>query len=332
MVPLCSDTIPDHVPSPLQTQPQPQPQNTVHNMANFFLMASENAQKISLLSARVEELEKMVNGSSYRAPSKGPNKKFTSEEKLSLLARKSREMEKERAAIIEFNRVNSSRDCDNMLRWSYTTVLKSGTQRTMTFTKADDNMSLTWLIQSEHKDSLCQSGPEIVNITANIFKKYGVVIVNNELVTLCRDYKGGIGKEYLWSSDEDMANRPPSADWKNASKKANDPRRKFIDPQTMELWIPDDEKVVVEDSAGHSGIVEDAETSSSTEDSAPDEKGEEVCTSDQEGRGVKSGDEAGDKSSDSESVTSDGDEEVGEMVEENHYVPALHTQKKLRVC
>lgn len=231
-------------------------------MANFLAAAHQNAQDIISLSQRVKQLERTIadysggrgkyvrtcDNGAYSSPVDDP------QGRVNHLVKKGNEMRKERMAIMSFNEANAQRNPDEILRWTDTKILKGGKERTITFTRADDRLSLTSLIASEHRETLCMSGPTPVNITRNIFKKYWVVIIDNELVTLCRDFKGGIGGEYFWSSDEEMEVMPPSSDWKNASKKEHDPRREYIDPQTMELWVPDDEKI---DHDSKGGIVSD---------------------------------------------------------------------------
>ena len=195
----------------------------------------------------MDEIERVINESlgKWSRRGKSSGKRITTpEQKVNILVNRAIEMEKDRRAIIAFNTANASSDPTNMIRWTDKTVLKSGKERVMTFTQVDDNVSLNRLIQSEYRVLLNNSleGTE-VNITTNVFKKYWVVIIDNKLVPLCRDFKGGLGREYLWTSDEDMVSRPPSTDWKNESKKKNDPRREMIDPVTMKPWVPEDEMV-----------------------------------------------------------------------------------------
>lgn len=215
-------------------------------MANFLAAAHQNAQDIGALKSRIDDLERIITNSSLgkmSVPGKRSGKRSsTPEEKIRILSNRALEMEKDRRAIIAFNTINAARDPRDMIRWTERTVLKSGKERVMSFTQVDDNVSLKKLIQSEHRELLNNSlVGEDVNITTNIFKKYWVVVIDNKLVPLCRDFKGGLGREYLWTSDEDMVMHPPSTNWKNESKKKNDPRREMIDPQTMELWLPEDE-------------------------------------------------------------------------------------------
>lgn len=214
-------------------------------MANFLAAAHQNAQDIGALQSRIDDLERIINGSLGKWSKYGTRsgkRSTTPEEKVRILSNRAIEMEKDRSALIAFNIANASRDPADMIRWTDRTMLKSGKERMMSFTQVDDNTSLKKLIQSEYREVLNNSlEGEEVNITTNIFKKYWVVIIDNKLVPLCRDFKGGLGREYLWTSDEDMAANPPSTDWKNESKKKNDPRREMIDPQTMELWVPEDE-------------------------------------------------------------------------------------------
>ena len=214
-------------------------------MANFLAAAHQNAQDIGAMKSRIDDIERIINGTQGKWSKHGARsgKRFTTpEEKVRILSNRAIEMEKDRCALIAFNLINASKDPTDMIKWTDRTVLKSGKERVMSFTQVDDNVSLKKLIQSEYRELLNNSlEGEEVNITTNIFKKYWVVIIDNKLVPLCRDFKGGLGREYLWTSDEDMETHPPSTDWKNESKKKNDPRREMIDPQTMELWVPDDE-------------------------------------------------------------------------------------------
>lgn len=219
-------------------------------MANFLAAAHQNAQDIMVLQGRFEEMEKMMYELIGRKRSiekasggKGGPRPATPVEKMHQLVQKSAMIEKFRNAVIQFNEDNSMRNKEDMLSWNHTTDLKDGKTRTMTFTKIDSNASLKTFIESEHMGTLFDPmSSDPVNITPNFLKRYRVIIIDNKLVPLSKDFKDGIGAEYIWTSDIVLQETSPaSSNWKNNDKKMNDPRRTMVDPQTMELWKPEDE-------------------------------------------------------------------------------------------
>ena len=154
------------------------------------------------------------------------------------------EIEKDRFAIIKFNKENNLRQGSDKLSWKSTS--KTGVQ--LVFTTVNGNTSLLDLIQSEHKGLLNSYGEEVErNFTTNVIKKYGVLIKDGKLIPLSSDFKDGIGARYLWTSDEDMAAFGPSTTWKNDTKKSNDPRIVKYDPETNELWKGHIESVIQEE-------------------------------------------------------------------------------------
>jgi uncharacterized coiled-coil protein SlyX len=154
------------------------------------------------------------------------------------LVKRFEELQQERMAIIAFNSKNNALPFPERLKWSKTTLLSGGNKRVTSLTEVKDNTSLMALIDSEHLPVLCTASGSNVRFTKNIFKKSWVFINEDKLVPLCRDFKGGIGVEYLWTSDEEM--KPPSDRWTKESKKDKDPRRKYYDPLTMKLWVPEE--------------------------------------------------------------------------------------------
>ena len=232
--------------------------HSISKMANFYDAVGKNTKNILQLIKRVEKLEEAARGKGRTAP--GVASEDYVEAQVQELIKKGQQLENDRRAIIAFNDANMRKDTPDRIKWTDTKILKGEKERTMSFTRADDKTSLMSLIRSDHRDLLCVSGPEPVNITRSIFKKYWVVVIHDKLVTMSRDFKGGIGWEYLWSSDEEMERFPPSIDWKNSDKRANDPRRKMIDPQTREPWKPEDEDY-------KNSIVEEDRTSSSSSSS-----------------------------------------------------------------
>ena len=336
---------------PTPSAPRPHPFTLLHsspieNMVDYLTVAQQNIDAIERLTKRVETLEEQarIGSTGKRAASSGPSRAIDPAARVDSLVKKSLDMENERMAILAFNKDNQERDPQDMLKWHDTTVLKGGKERKLTFTRADDNLSLTRLIQSDHREILCNSGPVYTNITANIFKKYWVVIINGELVPLCRDFKGGIGREYFWSTDEEMLTMPPSEDWKNASKLKNDPRRKFIDPKTMRLWVPDSERLdVVSEPANDSN--EDIHDGSSDGKGSGDEEVDEKEVGNEEVNDKEVDDEGGEdekgevdkgeveKGADEKAdvkLTSEEEEEGEEEEEEEEEEESLRMEKKMR--
>jgi hypothetical protein len=194
--------------------------------------------QIVILNERMENLEKKVSTLSGNKRKKISPCEYNSEKKIQDMRIKYEELQKERNSIIAFNKNNDSLPSSERLKWSKSVKLSGGNVRVTSLTEVKDNSSLMALIDSEYSDILCNSSGEYVPFTKNIVKKSWVFIKDNKLVPLCRDFKDGIGVEYLWTSDEDML--PPSGKWIRESKKDKDPRRKYYDPLTMELWVPGD--------------------------------------------------------------------------------------------
>jgi len=188
------------------------------------------------------------------------------------------EIEKDRFAIIKFNKENNLRQGSDKLSWKSTS--KNGVQ--LVFTTVNGNTSLLDLIQSEHKGLLNSYGEEVErNFTTNVIKKYGVLIKDGKLIPLSSDFKDGIGARYLWTSDEDMAAFGPSTTWKNDTKKSNDPRIVKYDPETNELWKGHIESVIQEEDVDEeddcSGSEEEDDCSGSEDDSDDEDSHRYSC-------------------------------------------------------
>ena len=219
------------------------------DMVNLIQVQSagmtENQNKIRDLLSRVEDLESKVNSSGGKrkytmSSGETVSRRENPEKKIQDMRVKSAELEMEREAIIAFNLKNNLLPPSERLKWTKTVKLQGGNERITSLTEIKDNSSLLSLIDSKHLDVLCNSGSKYVPFNKNVIKKAWVFIKDENLVPLCRDFKGGVGVEYLWTSDEDMEKLPPSTDWIRPSKFEKDPRRQCYDPSTMKLWNPAD--------------------------------------------------------------------------------------------
>lgn len=167
------------------------------------------------------------------------------ERKVQELRNRYIDLQSERASIIAFNTSNMSLPLSERLKWTKTVKLPGGNERVTTLTEVKDNASLVALIESDHLNLLCNASGKYVAFNKNVIKKSWVFVKDEKLVPLCRDFKDGVGVEFLWTPDEKML--PPSDKWIRKSKMEKDPRKKCIDPSTMKLWTIDeslDEDVV----------------------------------------------------------------------------------------
>lgn len=74
-------------------------------------------------------------------------------------------------------------------------------------------------------------------LTADYRKVYEVLVIDYKLVTLSRDFKGGVGYEFLWTRYSDL-DAPATHTKKEHGP--NDPRFGILDPETLECWRPDE--------------------------------------------------------------------------------------------
>ena len=132
----------------------------------------------------------------------------------------------ERKLILEFNEVQRKKmehsESESLVRW-----------------KNDKGVMYYTVLDTSSLDSLVRSkkGPD--GLSLNIAKKYGVLLIDNKLVPLSRDFKDGIGISYMWKRDDKVL--LPSPSWaydkrKKQSKRFTDPRIGIVDPQTNKLW------------------------------------------------------------------------------------------------
>ena len=132
----------------------------------------------------------------------------------------------ERKLILEFNEVQRKKmehsESESLVRW-----------------KNDKGVMYYTVLDTSSLDSLVRSKKGPGGLSLNISKKYGVLLIDNKLVPLSRDFKDGIGISYIWKRDDKVL--LPSPSWaydkrKKQSKRFTDPRIGIVDPQTNKLW------------------------------------------------------------------------------------------------
>ena len=104
---------------------------------------------------------------------------------------------------------------------------------------SDKGLSYYSVIDTNSLVSLVRSKKGPVGLSLNAAKKYGVLLIDNKLVPLSRDFKDGIGLSYIWTDDDKI--KPASPGWaydnrKKMSKRFTDPRIGIVDPVTGKLW------------------------------------------------------------------------------------------------
>ena len=169
-------------------------------------------------------------------------------------------------------------------------VEKAGEPSIETFDRIFDNKSLESLLSNAVTKAIVdnilvsEGGPKL-NIGTSIRKKYWVFLKKGKLTTLSRDFMDGVGSEYLWTEDSSL--HPPSTQWRLATKREKDPRRRHIDPRTTALWVPDDERIPVvanpekqnDDSSSDSSSSSSSsssDSSDSSDDSSSDESDDDA--------------------------------------------------------
>ena len=84
----------------------------------------------------------------------------------------------------------------------------------------------TWLITDEARK--VGLGPHVVD-------DFEVVQVESGLVTVCSNYKGGLGGGSFWIPGRKYK-KTASVYWRSQSDKETDPRLRYVDPSTGEGW------------------------------------------------------------------------------------------------
>ena len=210
---------------------------------------------------------------------KGPTPTPTStqvETKMMEMKKRSEQMQIDRAALIAFNGMNSDMSAGDRHTWQKVTPAKDGNSKTEHFDRIVDNKSLLALLSTPSVKAvvdniLVEGGGPVVNITPTVLKKYWVFLnKNQELTTLSRDFRDGVGSEYMWTDDASLEAKgcPPSSGWRNAAKHLGDPRRRHIDPRTKALWLPSTATTEKgEESSISSSSSDDSDSSSSSSSS-----------------------------------------------------------------
>lgn len=92
------------------------------------------------------------------------------------------------------------------------------------------------IVDIDSFDFLANSPVAPMKLTEDYRKVYEVLVIDYKLVTLSRDFKGGLGYDFLWTPFADLDD-PATHTKKHAP---NDPRFGILDPETLECWRPDE--------------------------------------------------------------------------------------------
>lgn len=157
----------------------------------------------------------------------------SAEHALKMTKKRSDEFHAQRKIILEFNedqlnKINAKDPDDPPFTWT--------SDKNVEYQLVEDMASLAALTKSDMNPG---------NISATFPKTLRVVIINNKLVPISREFKDGVGASYVWTPDDKLA--PPALVWrydkrKGQSKKYTDPRIGIMDPRTSKLWEPDEEE------------------------------------------------------------------------------------------
>jgi hypothetical protein len=262
----------------------------------------KNYQDIGDLLDRVQRLESIVKKYESSAPKpcpqtkrrreisagNGNTKKTGGPMKIDLVER-SAQLQVDRSALIKFNKTNKELPADERHTWQRIFTGKDGTIKTEMFDSIVDNKSLDCLLADPDSKAivdniLVSDGGPALNIGTTIKKKYWVFLRDGKLTTISTDFKDGVGAEYLWTDDASL--KPPSTKWKLPIKHTKDPRRRYIDPETNALWVPDDERKQEKPCASS----DSSSDSSSGDESSDDDEGDNAREHSKGGGGVRHGD------------------------------------------
>ena len=224
-------------------------------------------------------------------------------DKLLEIAKRSVEMAQTRSGLIEFNKTNPALPDGEKHVWERKSKRSKagGTVSTVKLDKIVDFQGLrSFLATSASRDILAkiierEEGKKIV-VHPNPLR-YWVFLRNDKLTTLSRDFRGGVGHEYMWT-DQALLGKP-SSEWIKSEKRKNDPRRDWVDPSTGTWWVPEEDVIDIKE--------EEDEEEGAREGGG----GKSGPKGPQKGRGG-SGDGSGDGSdsdSDSDSSSDDSDDD-----------------------
>ena len=204
-----------------------------------------NTEFLQHLDARLTKVEDCLEYVESAVKSKHfpPWRKLDPAGKLEKTREVTKQMFMERSAVLRFNREQKRKEeandfDDRPVTWTNDT---SGE----VYRLVTDVHSWYWLTQSTVAPA---------KLTPNL-DKFRVLVIDEELVTLSRDFRDGLGECILWTPWRDMRER--SSCWKidpvtKKSKIHVDPRVGILDPVTNKPWVgvdpfEEDEEEVVSD-------------------------------------------------------------------------------------
>lgn len=152
----------------------------------------------------------------------------TPEQRLALVTQATNKFWKEHHALIAFNSAQrlkmAAKDPDDPpVQWR-------NCQTVYTLVKDTDSFT-----------ALAKSSVAPIQMTLDFEEEYKVLSIwdgGDKLVTLSRDFAGGVGEEFMWTPYHELDF--PQGRTKD-DKRAEDPREGILDPGTKQLWEPAEE-------------------------------------------------------------------------------------------
>ena len=182
------------------------------------------AKEVKELKARLVDVEGRLAVYEALIGKFPPWPRCTPEQKLALVTQSTQKFLKEQGAIVKFNDVQESKMAKNdpedpPVRWG----------------------NYTLVVDIDSFTALAKSDVAPTSMTLDFEEKYKVLSIWDQvqkLVTLSRDFNGGVGNEFMWTPYHKLDF--PQARTKE-DKRADDPREGILDPHTMQLWEPAEE-------------------------------------------------------------------------------------------
>lgn len=186
------------------------------------------AKEIKELKARLVDVEGRLAVYEALIGKFPPWTQCTPEQKLAVVTQTTQKFFKEQEAIVKFNEDQKSKmekgdPEDPPVRWG---------NQWGNYTLVEDTDSFT---------ALAKSNVAPTEMTVGFEEKYKVLNIwdqRQKLITLSRDFNGGVGKELMWTPYHKLDF--PQARTRE-DKRADDPREGILDPHTMQLWEPAEE-------------------------------------------------------------------------------------------
>ena len=182
------------------------------------------SNQVSLLQTEVGRLRQRVEDLETQSLDLPPWSASNGSQKLRYVEKRTVRFFRERTTIIEFNADQEKKKEAGDFDQRPVTWCNDCTGEV--YTLVEDADSLTWLAKSTVAP---------MKLTVDFDRVYQVLVVDNELITLSRDFKGGLGVEYMWTQYNELRHPAP---FTQKNKQKDDPRLGILDPNTFELWQP----------------------------------------------------------------------------------------------